>query len=170
VSVAVVRRRRSHGTSLTVLGPAASELVEAVLPGLRTADTDPSVRVGALTVPRATEADVAGRLALRAGRGGALGVDVDAQPPGPVPGEGAVRELDVADRGEAARIGAFLRAYSPLHSTTPDGDPAGPGSASSAVTVPCSRAAPGRRWPQACPCSPRSPSHRPPEDGAWVPR
>jgi len=26
----------------------------------------------------------------------------------------------------AARIGAFLRAHSPRHSTTPDGDPAGP--------------------------------------------
>jgi GNAT superfamily N-acetyltransferase len=126
VSVAVVRRRRSYGTSLTVLGPAAAELVDAVLPGLRAADTDRSVRVGALTVPRAAEAAVAGRLGLEPRPAARWEWMWTPHPPAPVPGEDAVRELDVGDSGEAARVAAFLRASSPSHSITPDGDPAGP--------------------------------------------
>lgn len=126
VSVAVVRRRRSYGTPLTVLGPAAPVLVEAVLPGLRTAGTDPAVRVGAVTVPRAAEADVAGRLGLAPCAAARWEWMWTPHPPEPVPGEDAVRELDVTGPGEAARVAAFLRACSPRHSTTPDGDPAGP--------------------------------------------
>lgn len=113
VSVAVVRRRRSHGTSLTILGQAAPDLVEAVLPGLRAVGTDPAVRVGALTVPRATADDVAGRLGLAPGAAARWEWMWTPHPPAPVPGEDAVRELDVSGPGEAARIGAFLHACSP---------------------------------------------------------
>lgn len=126
VSVAVVRRRRSYGTSLTVLGPGAPELVDALLPGLRAADTDPSARVGALTVPRAAEAGVAGRLGLSPGAAARWEWMWTTRPPEAMPKEASVRELDVGDPGGAARVAAFLRAHSPRHSTPPDGDPAGP--------------------------------------------